>query len=107
MKGFQVAPSEVEAVLLSHPGVADAAVVGAHNPDDRTERPCAFVVLKPRNKVSCTELKLYAARRLAKYKALSGGVRFVEVIPRNASGKILRRVLRDLCEGDVGVKSKL
>ncbi|KAE8139066.1 hypothetical protein BDV38DRAFT_291781 [Aspergillus pseudotamarii] len=107
VKGFQVAPSEVEAVLLSHPGVADAAVVGARNPGDGTERPCAFIVPKPRNKVSGAELTLYAAQRLAKYKELSGGVRFVEAIPRNASGKILRRVLRDLYEGDGGVKSKL
>lgn len=107
MSGFQVAPSEVEAVLLSHPGVADAAVVGARNPGDGTERPCAFVVPKSGMKVTSVELKLYAARRLAKYKELSGGVKFVDAIPRNVSGKILRRVLRDLCEDDGGLKSKL
>ncbi|KAB8224232.1 hypothetical protein BDV33DRAFT_199628 [Aspergillus novoparasiticus] len=107
VSGFQVAPSEVEAVLLSHPGVADAAVVGARSPGDGTERPCAFVVPKSGKKVTGAELKLYAARRLAKYKELSGGVSFVEAIPRNASGKILRRVLRGLCEDDGGLKSKL
>ncbi|RAQ73380.1 AMP-binding enzyme [Aspergillus flavus] len=107
VSGFQVAPSEVEAVLLSHPGVADAAVVGARTPGDGTEGPCAFVVPKSGMKVTSAELKLYAARRLAKYKELSGGVKFVDAIPRNASGKILRRVLRDMCEDDGGLKSKL
>ena len=93
VRGFQVAPSELEAVLLSHPEIADAAVVGVPIPAAGTQVPRAFVVRRSGSDVSSAEVIEYAAKRLAEYKRLSGGVRFVNAIPRNASGKILRRAL--------------
>lgn len=97
VRGFQVAPPELEAVLLSHPQIVDAAVIGVADSGGDGELPRAYVVKRPGSGDGLTEeeVKGYLAPKLAKYKALAGGVRFVEVIPKNASGKILKRVLRE------------
>jgi acyl-CoA synthetase (AMP-forming)/AMP-acid ligase II len=88
-KGFQVAPAELEAVLLSHPAVADAAVIPS--PDEEAgEVPKAFVVL--RAAATPEELMAYAAERVAPYKKVRR-IEFVEAIPKSASGKILRRIM--------------
>ncbi|XP_073963824.1 luciferin 4-monooxygenase-like isoform X2 [Choristoneura fumiferana] len=92
-KGFQVPPAEVESVLLQHPGVAECGVVGA--PDEAAgELPTAFVVAKPGAKITQQELLDFSASRLSPAKRLRGGIIFVNEIPKNGSGKILRRVLR-------------
>jgi acyl-CoA synthetase (AMP-forming)/AMP-acid ligase II len=86
---YQVAPAELEAVLLSHPAVADAAVIPS--PDERAgEVPKAFVVLKA--EATPLELMVFVAARVAPYKKVRR-VEFVEQIPKSPSGKILRRVL--------------
>ena len=91
-KGFQVPPAELEALLLTHPAVADAAVVG--EPDDEAgELPVGFVVLKPGHVASADELRAFVAGQVAHYKQLRR-IRFIEVVPKSASGKILRRELR-------------
>jgi 4-coumarate--CoA ligase len=93
VKGFQVAPAEVEARLLALSGVADAAVIGV--PDEEAgERPMAFVVRQPEGGI--TEAGIIEALRadLAGYK-VPRSVVFVDAVPKSASGKILRRVLRD------------
>ncbi|MCS7065776.1 MAG: AMP-binding protein, partial [Fimbriimonadales bacterium] len=88
-KGLQVAPAELEAVLLSHPAVADAAVIPS--PDEEAgEVPKAFVVLKA--PATAEELMDYVAQRVAPFKRIRR-VEFVEQIPKSPSGKILRRVL--------------
>lgn len=88
-KGYQVAPAELEAVLLSHPAVADAAVVAS--PDEEAgEVPKAFVVL--RAPASADELLAHVAERVAPYKKVRL-LQFVDQIPKAPSGKILRRVL--------------
>jgi 4-coumarate--CoA ligase len=93
VKGFQVAPAEVEAELLSLPGIADCAVIGV--PDDEAgERPLAFVVRQPGNEASAEDIQTALKPRLASYK-LPHRVEFIEAIPKSASGKILRRILRD------------
>ena len=93
VKGFQVAPAELEALLLTHPAIADAAVIGV--PDDEAgERPRAFVVLKPGQDASADEITAFTAEHLATYKVVHDIV-FTEEIPKSASGKILRRLLRD------------
>ncbi|KAJ0422950.1 hypothetical protein BJY00DRAFT_62817 [Aspergillus carlsbadensis] len=117
VRGFQVAPPELEGVLLSHPGIADAAVIGVK---DQTggrdgELPRAYVVRRGGGECEWAglgeeEVKRHLAGRLAKYKALTGGVRFVDAIPKNASGKILKRVLREEAEREItaaGSKGKL
>ena len=93
VNGFQVAPAEVEAVLLSHPGVVDCAVFGV--PDQRAgELPLAAVQLDPEVAVSPSDLEGLVAESLATYKRLAGVV-VVDAIPRTPSGKVLRRSLRD------------
>jgi acyl-CoA synthetase (AMP-forming)/AMP-acid ligase II len=90
-KGLQVAPAELEAVLLSHPKVADVAVV--RFPDEEAgEVPKAFVVA--RDPVDPGELLAYVAERVAPHKKVRQ-VEFVDEIPKAASGKILRRLLMD------------
>ena len=90
-KGLQVAPAELEAVLISHPEVADAAVV--RYPDEEAgEVPKAFVVA--RNPVDPEELKAFVAERVAPHKKVRL-VEFVDEIPKAASGKILRRLLME------------
>ena len=92
-KGFQVPPAELEALLLTHPAVADAAVIGV--PDDEAgEIPVGFVALKPGHQATADDIKSFVAERVATYKRLQT-VTFVEAIPKSASGKILRRLLRD------------
>ncbi|MGW3861840.1 4-coumarate--CoA ligase family protein [Streptomyces sp. NPDC005047] len=92
-KGFQVAPAELEALLLTHPGVADTAVVGTYN-DDGNEVPHAYVVRQPTAPgLSEGEIMMYVAERVAPYKRVRR-VTFIDTVPRAASGKILRRELR-------------
>ncbi len=93
VKGFQVAPAEVEAVLLGHPAVVDCAVFGV--PDEAAgEVPVAAVQLDPEQPVTVDELRALVADTLASYKQLREVV-VVDAIPRLPSGKALRRVLRD------------
>ncbi|KAL4894993.1 AMP-binding enzyme [Aspergillus ambiguus] len=103
VRGFQVAPPELEAVLLAHPQIIDAAVIGLHGVLPDSELPRAFVVRRPGTGDGLTEkdVQAYMAERLAKYKALTGGVKFVPAIPKNASGKILKRVLREESQKEI------
>lgn len=92
-KGFQVVPAELEGVILSHPLVADAAVIGKK--DERAgEIPKALVVLKDGVALSATELQEFVAKQVAPFKRLQE-VEFVEEIPKTPSGKILRRLLKE------------
>ncbi len=93
-KGFQVAPAEIEAELVSHPAIADAAVVG--KPDaEAGELPMAFIVAAPdQSAPGLDEVKEYLEGRLAHYKQVRV-LETVDEIPKSASGKILRRLLRD------------
>ncbi|KAI9735365.1 MAG: hypothetical protein M1818_006560 [Claussenomyces sp. TS43310] len=99
VRGFQVAPPELEAVLLSHSHIVDAAVIGVrHRGEPDLEHPRAYVVKRPGPKglgLTPSSVKEFCSGKLAKYKELTGGVVFVDAIPKNASGKILKRVLRD------------
>jgi acyl-CoA synthetase (AMP-forming)/AMP-acid ligase II len=92
-KGFQVPPAELEALLLTHPQIADAAVIGI--PDDEAgEIPAAFVVLKGGQDATAADIQGFVAEKVASYKHIRK-LTFVDAIPKSASGKILRRVLRD------------
>lgn len=92
VKGFQVPPAELEALLLAHPNVADAAVIG--RPDARSgEVPVAYLV--PRGQLDSDSLCAWLATQVVEYKQLHDVI-LCAVIPKNASGKILRRVLRGL-----------
>lgn len=109
-KGFQIAPDELEQILLSHEAVTDVAVVGFQEDKSKGEVPRAFIVLSPslqsNGEQDVERLMAWMESKVAPYKRLRGGIRFVESIPRNASGKILRRVLREQEETAIS-RSKL
>jgi acyl-CoA synthetase (AMP-forming)/AMP-acid ligase II len=90
-KGYQVPPAELEAILLTHPKVADAGVIGV--PDgDGEEYPKAFIAVK--EECDTDEVMAYVAERVAPYKKVRE-CQVIDEVPKTASGKILRRVLRD------------
>jgi acyl-CoA synthetase (AMP-forming)/AMP-acid ligase II len=91
VKGFQVAPAELEGLLCTHPSVADAAVIGVSD-KAAGEVPKAFVVA--RGEIVPDELMAWVAERVAPHKRVRA-VAVVGEIPKLPSGKILRRLLRD------------
>ncbi|KAI6044147.1 AMP binding protein [Pisolithus marmoratus] len=109
-------PAELESLLLQHPDVADAAVIGVPS-EEATELPRAYVVpaqpvAKEKAATFASDIQQWVAQKVAPQKKLRGGVVLVERIPKSASGKILRRELRDravsdIAYGQVGVLAKL
>jgi 4-coumarate--CoA ligase len=95
VKGFQVPPAELEELLRDHPAVADAAVIGVPHPK-AGEVPRAYIVKKKGVEVNENDIKEFIKSKVAKYKRLEGGVEFIQAIPKNATGKILRRELKVL-----------
>ncbi|KAK6942432.1 AMP-dependent synthetase/ligase [Dillenia turbinata] len=91
-KGFQVAPAELEALLIAHPNISDAAVVPMKD-EGAGEVPVAFVVRSNGSKISEDEIKQYISKQVVFYKRL-GRVFFIDAIPKAPSGKILRKDLR-------------
>ncbi|KAG6181293.1 hypothetical protein E4U34_004591 [Claviceps purpurea] len=113
-KGFQVPPAELEAKLLARQDINDVCVIGVWNNEQHTEVPRAYVVVRPdvqETEQLAQEITEWLAERVSPPKRLRGGLRFVKDIPKSASGKILRRVLKDQVkreEGDGrGPKAKL
>lgn len=96
-KGFQVAPAELEGKLMDHPNVNDVAVIGVMDHEQHTEVPRAYVVpaKKDSGEKEAKEIVEWTKKQLANHKHLRGGVRFIDEVPKSASGKILRRMLKD------------
>ncbi|RBQ77300.1 hypothetical protein FVER14953_06596 [Fusarium verticillioides] len=92
VKGFQVAPCEIEGVLLEHEHVIDCAVVRVIR--DGREHPRAFIV-RSDNKITGTDIMEFLEARLSAHKKPTGGIVFVDAIPKSPSGKILRRMLQE------------
>ncbi|KAK5075376.1 hypothetical protein LTS08_001555 [Lithohypha guttulata] len=96
VRGFQVAPAELEGALGEHPDIVDAAVIGLPTRgEDGTELPKAFVVKREGSGLTMEDVMAHMKTKVARYKQLEGGVEFVEAIPKLPSGKILKRVLRE------------
>ncbi|GES57963.1 acetyl-CoA synthetase-like protein [Aspergillus terreus] len=100
-KGFQVAPAELEGILVDNEAIDDVAVIGVESRAHGTEVPLAYVVRSAKSKASGVSAEQEAANiiqwldgKVAYHKKLRGGVRFVDAIPKSASGKILRRLLK-------------
>jgi acyl-CoA synthetase (AMP-forming)/AMP-acid ligase II len=91
-KGYQVPPAELEALLLTHDGIADVAVIGVQDADGE-EVPKAFVVRQAGAELSSEGVMAFVAERLAPHKKVRV-VEFIDQIPKSASGKILRKDLR-------------
>ncbi|KAJ3496824.1 hypothetical protein NLJ89_g10432 [Agrocybe chaxingu] len=122
-KGFQVPPAELESVLLTHPDIDDTAVIGVNSAREATELPRAYVVHARPDTVKTDAQKAAFAQsvvkwiegKVARHKFLRGGVVLIDVIPKSAAGKILRRELRDRAKEELAgrdpaddvVKSKL
>jgi acyl-CoA synthetase (AMP-forming)/AMP-acid ligase II len=100
-KGFQVPPAELEGVLLEHPGIADAAVIGKLD-EESGEIPKAFVVRSAGSEVSDSDVMSFVADKVATFKHIRE-VEFIDAIPKNASGKILRRILIEKERGETVV----
>jgi len=96
VRGFQVAPAELEGALTEHPDIVDAAVIGlrARGQDD-SELPKAYIVKREGSQITDKDVMAHMKERLARYKQLEGGIEFVNDIPKLPSGKILKRVLRE------------
>jgi acyl-CoA synthetase (AMP-forming)/AMP-acid ligase II len=92
-KGYQVPPAELEAVLLTHPAIADSAVIGVRDPDSGEEVPKAFVVKQSGAELTEDEVMDFVASEVAPYKKVRQ-VAFIDAIPKSSSGKILRKDLR-------------
>ncbi|RFU25502.1 hypothetical protein B7463_g10832, partial [Scytalidium lignicola] len=102
VKGNQVAPAELEALLLEHHQVADACVVGVTINGE--EYPRAYIVQKQGETADAKEIANWLAKRVSRYKRLVGGVVFIDAIPKNPSGKILRGAIREKAKQDAADK---
>jgi 4-coumarate--CoA ligase len=100
VQGLQVSPAEVEASLIEHPDIADAGVVGITFEDN--EWPRAYVALKDESvgKISGADIQRWLEPRVAKHKRLIGGVAIIAEVPRLASGKIQRKVMKEWAKRD-------
>ncbi|RBY96311.1 4-coumarate--CoA ligase family protein [Blastococcus sp. TF02-8] len=92
-KGYQVAPAELEAVLINHPEIADAAVIGVPDKESGEELPKAFVVRAPGSELTEDDVKAYMSEKVAPHKKIRF-VEFIEQVPKSAAGKILRKDLK-------------
>lgn len=111
--GFQVAPAQLEGLLLGHPAVNDVAVIGVYSREKATELPRAYVV-PAKGYTGDVELERelcdWLHKKVAPYKRLRGGIRFVDNIPKSNAGKVLRRILAEQArkeEAQKGDKAKL
>lgn len=121
-KGFQVAPAELEGKLMDHPLVNDVAVIGVEDNEQHTEVPRAYIVHakrggdagekesgRPSDKDSAKDaddIIAWTSEKVSNHKRLRGGIRFVDEIPKSASGKILRRVLKDRVKAETSKNGK-
>ena len=109
-KGFQVAPAELEGLLVGCELVDDVAVIGVRDERQATEVPLACVVVKEgveKGEESERRIVEWLAERVAGHKRLRGGVKWIDEVPKSASGKILRRVLKDMLTKEGQIKAKL
>ncbi|KAN0131894.1 expressed putative fatty acid biosynthesis enzyme [Lactarius tabidus] len=108
-KGFQVPPAELESILLRHPDIVDAAVIGVEDAAQATELPRAYVVHKTGSanapKSFPKNVQLWIETQVARHKFLRGGVVVIDAIPKSAAGKILRRELRERAKSELRASS--
>ncbi|CZR69048.1 related to 4-coumarate-CoA ligase [Phialocephala subalpina] len=107
---FQVAPTELEEIISRHPTVSEVCVIGVWNEMQSTEVPRAFIVLKsPRleSTTTASQIDEFVKSQVAGYKALRGGICFVQMLPKSPTGKILRKELRKEDTADSLIRSNL
>lgn len=105
--GFQISPSELESILMHHPSVKEACVVGRWSEEISTELPTAFVTLAAPAEGSAQlqqEIAAFVAERVAGYKKLRGGIIFLDELPKSSNGKLLKRSLKERLTATEGKK---
>jgi len=100
--GFKVYPTEVENVIYQHPGVAEVAVYGVPS-QETSEIVKANIILKPGHSITEKQIIAFCSERMAAYK-IPKAIKFVDAIPKNPTGKVLKRLLREEAAGDVVLK---
>jgi 4-coumarate--CoA ligase len=111
-QGFQVAPAELEGLLLLHPKVSAAAVIGIYDKSQATELPRAYVEIKggrqskEQEDALAKEITDFVKSQTSPQKYLRGGVRFLDKVPASPSGKLLRKDLRALVKKEEEAESK-
>lgn len=106
VNSLQVSPAELEAALLEHQDVADAAVVGINLHDEEWPRAYVAIQASAKGKIKPEDIQEWIKPRVAKHKHLAGGVTFVDEVPKLASGKIQRKVMREWAKRDAEVLQK-
>ncbi|PVV01885.1 hypothetical protein BB560_003681 [Smittium megazygosporum] len=112
-KGLQVAPPELEGLLLDHPDVVDSAVIGIDSEELATELPKAYITLatkynnltEQQKTQKCLEVRKWVDEQVAPHKRLRGGVEIINNIPKNPSGKVLKGILREMEKDKMKIKS--
>jgi acyl-CoA synthetase (AMP-forming)/AMP-acid ligase II len=108
---YQIAPAELENVLLQCPLVSDAAVIGIRDEKKQTEVPRAYVTLDPSTTLNeqqaIKQIHEFVNSQVIHYKRLRGGIELIDVVPKSVSGKILRKDLRELYKNQQKMKAKL
>lgn len=104
-QGFQVAPAELEGKLMESELVDDVAVIGIQDEEAHTEVPRAYIVASKRGKgepgeQEAKQIVEWIGKKVANHKRLRGGIVFVDEVPKSASGKILRRILKERAKED-------
>lgn len=107
VRGYQVAPTEVEGALLYHPDIIEAAVIGIPAARDVDgEAPRAYVTKRQGANLAAEDVHSFLRERLAGYKQCTGGIVFMENIPKSLSGKKLKRVLREEAKKELGLADR-
>ena len=90
-----IPPAYIEGVLMDHPDILDAGVIGIYQPEEELQLVRAYVVTRPGSSVTEESIRVWMERESADTAHLTGGVEFMDELPRNDAGKLLRRVLRE------------
>ena len=106
VRGWPVAPAELESECMLHSDVLDCAIVGITVVNTTDEAPRAYIVKRAGSELDATEIKTFMSKNLAKHKTVDMGVVFTDSIPRGSTGKVLRNILKERAQQEVNAEFK-